>query len=496
MKSLILLTSLCLLSSQLSAGRAGAGQQDYQQWRMNKLAEFQNYLDKNDRAFMSFLQKKWEPVQVDPASKHDPQPKPLSIPLAKVPEDTKRKPGIDTPPEAPVDEQPLKKQPKPTRPTVKKIDKKPIYPVVKNDRYLNTANFDFYGHTVSIRYKKSFKKIFSGSITSKKIADYWKHLATQPHKDLITQLNQQVKQLDLNDWGAALLFDRFVGSLFNNSNSRRLTTWFLLIKAGFDARIAYNQSIYLLMPSKQPIYGVTYFTINHQRYYAVNLSGKSLNPGKVFTYSGQHQQGKRTLDFSDPDRFVTQATPLTKKLVFNYQQKKHRIQLNYSGQFIRYLNSFPQLSLHSYFASNLPKETAQSLLQQLTPVIKGKSEKESINILLHFVQTAFRYKTDDQQFNREKYMFPLETLHYPFSDCEDRASLFAWLVKSLLKLDAVILDYPGHVAVAVALSEETGGDSWRYKGRRYTVADPTYINATLGMTMPGFKGKKPNITAI
>ena len=47
----------------------------------------------------------------------------------------------------------------------------------------------------------------------------------------------------------------------------------------------------------------------------------------------------------------------------------------------------------------------------------------SVNRLLRFVQTAFEYKTDEDQFNTENYLFPLETLHYPYSDCEDRSAL-------------------------------------------------------------------------
>jgi len=39
------------------------------------------------------------------------------------------------------------------------------------------------------------------------------------------------------------------------------------------------------------------------------------------------------------------------------------------------------------------------------------------------------------------------------------------------------------------------GDAWMLNGKAYTVADPTYINADLGMTMPQFKDTKPKIIA-
>jgi hypothetical protein len=143
----------------------------------------------------------------------------------------------------------------------------------------------------------------------------------------------------------------------------------------------------------------------------------------------------------------------------------------------------------------MPKDTAYSLLTQLKPIVEGQSETEAVNRLLRFVQTAFQYKTDDDQFREENYLFPLETLHYPYSDCEDRAAIFAWLTESLLKLDVVILDFPGHIATAVEFSQPAQGDSWKFNGKRYTVADPTYINANAGMTMPQYKGKAPKLVA-
>ena len=74
--------------------------------------------------------------------------------------------------------------------------------------------------------------------------------------------------------------------------------------------------------------------------------------------------------------------------------------------------------------------------------------------------------------------------------------LFAWLVKSLLDLEVIGLNYPGHVATAVRLEDPVEGDHVAYDGKRYTVADPTYINATLGMTMPEYENTKPGVIPI
>lgn len=45
-------------------------------------------------------------------------------------------------------------------------------------------------------------------------------------------------------------------------------------------------------------------------------------------------------------------------------------------------------------------------MQALKPTVADKSESEAVNLLLYFVQTAFGYQVDDQQFGREKTLFP------------------------------------------------------------------------------------------
>jgi hypothetical protein len=109
------------------------------------------------------------------------------------------------------------------------------------------------------------------------------------------------------------------------------------------------------------------------------------------------------------------------------------------------------------------------------------------------VQTAFDYKTDDQQFGKEKYLMLEETLYYPSSDCEDRSILFSYLIRNLLKLKVIGLDYPGHIATAVNFNSDFAGESINFNGNKFIVCDPTFINADAGMEMPQFKDVDPKV---
>ena len=65
--------------------------------------------------------------------------------------------------------------------------------------------------------------------------------------------------------------------------------------------------------------------------------------------------------------------------------------------------------------------------------------------------------------------------------------LFSYLVRKLMGLDVVLLDYPDHIATAVRFKGNVGGDYLMVNNQKYTVCDPTYIGASIGMTMPMFK---------
>ena len=140
-----------------------------------------------------------------------------------------------------------------------------------------------------------------------------------------------------------------------------------------------------------------------------------------------------------------------------------------------------------YVNAKVNPAVAGRLLSALAPIVEGKSETEAANLLINFVQTGFKYATDQEQFGYEKPFFVEELFYYPYCDCEDRSVLYSYLVRNLLKLDVVLLDYPNHIATAVCFNENVSGDFVTVEGKKYIVCDPTYIGASIGKAMPQFK---------
>ena len=113
--------------------------------------------------------------------------------------------------------------------------------------------------------------------------------------------------------------------------------------------------------------------------------------------------------------------------------------------------------------------------------------------MLNWVQTAFVYEYDDKVWGHDRAFFAEESLYYPYCDCEDRSILLSRLVRDLLGLKVVLVYYPGHLATAIHFTNDVRGDYLVLSGQRYTVCDPTYIGANIGMTMPGMDNNKATV---
>ncbi len=493
----LITTGLAACTAALSV-IANPGMSDYERWRAATQQEFQSYLDENDKAFIGFLKQRWEPVDTESGEEEDKAPKPTEIPEAPpadtptdAPDTTAKEPTpvvtvpVSTPTPTPT------RLPENTTPETAPRKVRPA-PQITGP----AANLDFYGHALRLPYNQAMPRAFSSKPSSDAIATAWEALARSDFKPALEQLKATKTSLSFSDWATARLVSDYAQAVTRNADSRIMLSWFMLVKLGYDARLAYNDRLYLLMPADDDVYGVTYFTLGGERYYALPLNGDVRIAGKVYTYGKQHETASRPVAFKMPERFNGEGAIRKRTLSYQEGDKVVDIVVTYPVEQINYLNSMPQLNLPRYPILDLPAATRAELTKQLQPLLQGHSEEVAVNRLLNFVQNAFEYQTDEQQFNAENYLFPLETLHYSASDCEDRAALFSLLVHDLLRLPVVLLDYPGHVAAAVEFTGRVNGDSIVYNGRQYTVTDPTYINARAGMTMPQFAGQSPDVVEV
>jgi len=486
---LFFLSSLLLLSFTGSANNNA----EFEKWLQQEKAVFQEYKDARDKEFTGFLKSQWLEMQTMQGLVRDKTPKPAQIPKAPI---SKKIPQPDpllqipesNPSITPVIVNVIKPIPAP-------VQIKPA-PLIKQPSGTK-IQLTFYGQALTFYYDSKLKVHLQPPINESAISGIWSKMSQAKYDNLLKQIEAQRKPLNLNDWGYALLTYAIAKKIHTNRNDQFLFVWYFMTKAGYQARIAFDQStVYLLMPSQQQLFAAPYFTFNNIRYYALSFDGTKQKPNKIFTYDGNYPGAKKPLDMSLSHAFNTGRQQKERVANFTYKGKTYNINIAYDAETIRYLKTYPQMDITLYFNSEFNQATANPILAQLKPLVTGKSEEDAVNLILRFVQTAFKYKTDEQQFGIENYLFPEETLFYPYSDCEDRAVFFAWIVHNLLGLEIIGLDFPGHIATAVKFNKRVSGDAFNINGKRFVIADPTYINANAGMTMPAYKNMKPVIIPI
>lgn len=462
-------------------------QDEYQKWLEKDQQKLKEFLDKEDRAFADFLKKDWQAFQSFKGIKADPKPKPEDIPIAK--DQDKPQPKPDIPQNKIDDELP----PPPDKP---KEDKKPdLPPVTKKE---NIISFDYFGAQIAVEFKKEFQLSLANPLSNQSVAAAFESMAAAPHKEAVDQLQQLKSKMALNDWGYLLLVNKFAKTVLPaDKNQQNIFTWFVMIKSGFDAKIAFKESaVFLLIPAQEMIYDNAFVTLDNKKYFFISLDAKLDLQGNVFTYNGTYEGASTLIQLKLPSVPLIQNKFSVKSLRFEFNGQNYKFDISYDGDVIAYFKDYPQTDLPVYFGAPISSYANYSLINALRPLVQGKTEVEAVNFLLRFVQTAFDYKTDDEQFGREKYLMPEETIFYPSSDCEDRSIFFSYLVRRLLGMEVVGLDYPGHIATAIRFNSDLPGDAINHQGKKFLVCDPTYINADAGMCMPQFKTVAPTVITL
>ncbi|MFK7969651.1 MAG: hypothetical protein AB8F95_04750 [Bacteroidia bacterium] len=359
-----------------------------------------------------------------------------------------------------------------------------------------TVETSFFGEDVSFRYDAQFKLDPMPVLSEQRIADAWLQMDASDSDMLVYQLQREGARRRLNDWGFFQLVNRTAYSFFpKDKNARTLFNWFVAIKAGYAASACYDRDkLYLLMPTNRTMYGQSYLKgKNGEKYYAIDLDGESTSLKQCRVFNGKYPEAKRVLNFDM--RYSPRLSPRLKHKVFSfvYRGKTINVPVTVDKSLVYFYKTMPFFDLDLYMQAPLSNQAMKSLKAGLLPALKGLSEEEKVSLLLTFVQKAFAYKTDQQQFGEERYLFAEETLFYPYSDCEDRSVLFSKLVQELVGLETVGLIFPGHAATAVKFSKPVDGDRISYGGVRYTICDPTYINAKIGMLLPAARNKQARV---
>ena len=329
------------------------------------------------------------------------------------------------------------------------------------------------------------RKCSLNGLNENAIADAYEALCNSDYKPLLADCAQIRKDLRLNDWGVFTLVRQVADTYCGTANESIVMQQFLLNEMGYKARMARKATedkMMLFVATDCSIYAHPYITLNGQNYY--NLSGNN-EQCQFYMCQKDSPKAKNSVGMQLKEAPLFPGTVVSS--THQATGSAAKVTVDVPKALMDFYKDYPQCDYSVYFNAPVNAAMENRILSSLAPLVQGRNEADAANILINFVQTAFQYQTDGQQFGYEKPFFVEELFYYPYSDCEDRAMLFSYLVRKLLGLDVVLLDYPEHIATAVRFNGNVSGDYLMVNGRKYIVCDPTYIGASIGMTMPRYK---------
>lgn len=456
-------------------------------YRKTKHQLFEEHRRQKNAEFAKYLSQPWEPAEEQPATPAPKKPDPVEpvvVPMDRT----------NPLPKAPV-EVPISSVVTPTEPQKEEPLDIPLPDKPRNETG-GKMNISLFGMSlpVSMTPNERFKL---KSMNEKEITRIWNILMGDAYTPMFEDCARMYEEMRLNGWATYNLCKAVSETLLGKGTPEAVVLkTFLMTQLGYDARMIRLGDSHLCMicPANVELSRITYINLNGKRYY---LWDKKHGEERLYQYKTNVGDATRSIDFQN-GAYIRLAESMTvpRRFVSGWDATA-AVTASVNKNMMDYYKDMPLITDWAFYARQSMDE---GLKRQIMPVLKnavaGKGELDAVNVLLHFVQTAFEYETDEKQYGYEKTDFKEEPFYYRACDCEDRSILLSELVNDILGLDAVLLYYPNHLCTAIRMNSNVDGDYVNVDGQKYLICDPTFINASAGKCMPQFKTAKAKIYKI
>ena len=515
----LLLAATMPLSAQQSAFDQFKQQQSsaFDKFKMDKQAEFDAFRKRVNEEYADFMRQAWQSFPAHEAEKPKKEPvvKPIEYVETPAPQP---KPKAEEQPKPQEDQRPPKEDIKPVPTSKPTIDTKPVQiavkpkvvvvptpqpapepiaPVKPKEEPYKKVSIGYFGNVVTIGFPQN-DNLKLRALEENAIADAWKQLSDSRYDITVSTALEARKANNLCDWAYMKMLQAATEKQYGKTNEAVLAQAFLMTQSGYRIRLGMeNSKLYMLVASLYDIFNMRYYVLDGTKFY--NVSGDK-NDYMQITKAKYGKEKSLSMQMTKLPSFGAEPTP--KRTLTSRKGVTSAVSVN--KNMIDFFNTYPQACFNgdqttrwaAYANTPMEKSIKDMLYPSLKKTITGMTERDAVGILLNWVQTAFEYGYDDQIWGGDRAFFAQETLYYPYCDCEDRAILFSRLIRDLMGLDVVLLYYPGHLAAAVAFTNDVNGDYLLYQNRKYVVCDPTYINAGVGRTMPGMNNQEAQVIAL
>lgn len=382
--------------------------------------------------------------------------------------------------------------------------KYPAYSPVKGARY-EKKNIPFFGKQVSldVDVKTRFTMF---SVSEMQVSRAWKRLITTSFSTIIERCENIRTELQLNDWGVYLFISQLTDKIFDDKqvNEKKVFMAFILTHAGYNVKLGRSGKgtgrearLHLLLPFamdvnewKTEIDGKKYYTWSHVKDKKMN----NIYQTNILSYRKNLKLAKADIDLAikQPPAF---SSDITRKTIKSASQYLQEVRVAWQNALTDYYDTYPNTVLSVYLNTPLSPDTKQILQKSFQPALDKMSKSGFAGELLFWLYHALDYKLDEEEIA----LFSEQTLKSRYNDCEDRAILFARIMKEIVGLDVVLIVFEGgkgkisHVATGVNFREETEGISIIHNGKQYTICDPSDKRCIIGSTLDEYRNSEHKI---
>lgn len=453
-------------------------------FRKQAQAQYEQFRQKAISDYAAFMRKAWQSFEASPALTLPEDEKVEPVVAPKRDNRDERKSQLVLTDGSPVVMPAVPQQPLPLNPIREQDEEESEY-----------VDFLLYGTPMHVRF--THREQFSlANLDEVTVANVFERLQSADYNNTIRDCLELRIRHQLCDWAYLKMLDAFSKACFSSPDEATLLMAFIFQQSGYQMRLGVADGhLLMLFASHHIIFGRTYFTIDNDTFYPYGRDVKTMKIceaayPKEYPLSLMVPQVQMLADDRSAERRLTSAA---------YSDLSLDVSVN--RNLLAFYSEFPVSKLNSdmmtqwsvYANAPLEQHVSSTLLPVLREKLSSLSEQETVERLLNWVQTAFKYEFDDKVWGHDRSFFAEETLYYPYCDCEDRSILLSRLVRDLLGLKTILIHYPGHLAMAVGFTEEVAGDFIELDGKRFVVCDPTYINAPVGMTMPGMNNQTAKV---
>lgn len=337
--------------------------------------------------------------------------------------------------------------------------------------------FEFYGHQVNNVLPATQIYTLQTPINQQSLSHNYSELKRRLGQNTITSLYNEKKRFNLDDVGMVLLAQKAAASYSGNADVQQLVTFILLDDLHYDVRLSYSAvglEVFGVLAT-QPASSV-YLFYQGKKYTALNFKQpRTAGTRKIFSHPVK--PSARALSMAVHVLPNLNARLKKRVILWTFRDKYYRIDAVNNLSLAAYLQDLPALQIGSAYVN---RPTSSEFETSVISGLRNETDRmtsvdEKVEFLLAFVQGAFRYQTDEQQFGREKYNYPEETLSSDFSDCEDRTLLLAYLYRKILNLNSVGLYFERdkHICLAVAMPGKSNSFTLKYDQQNFVICEPT-----------------------